>query len=360
MTTVLKRAARVAFALMPCVGLVFLGVAGAEPPKAPPPAMDSSKPEILPLDPLGKKGPREDIKIEYVEQKGVDANASLSNFGKHAPEARNISEMCEQYEGKIISFAGSTSLVEKCRQRVIEDSQVLNDLAIEKKVPVVDVTAKVVRTIPFGAPFEEKDVRKGSYDKAKVCKKMDGRYVTTDGDSFYFVEKCARRLFLSFEDFVSHNADNRPVLASTPEEIKALAAGPDMRVKKNEDSNILYKVDGDIYWSRLFPEGKVDRTGEDSLKKYQRMDEERSGLSKRAALCSRYEGKLVSFYSRLFLIEKCLRRPLLNVSLDTQTALLDGFGPQDISAEQYRAIPEGEGLDAEAFVKKTHSKATSK
>lgn len=335
---------------------------GAET-QAKPSDFEDAKAEIISLDPSSKRSSRNEMKIDYIEQLGVGTPVFPDAESKREKSdgVQKLSEMCELYEGKVIAFAGSLSLIDRCQQRVIEDTQVLNDLIIDGKKQVIDVPSAVVRTIPFGKPFlANRGLKKNPDSNAYKCSRFEGRYVTNDGENFFFVEKCHRRLFVSFEDFTYHNQENRPVLAATPEEFEVLLPGRVMEVRPTNEPEILYKVDGDIYWSRLFPKGKVERSGEDSLKKIETIDMERKKFSGRAELCSRYEGKIVSFYSKLFLIEKCLRRPLVNVSLDVQTSLADDFEPQDLSAEQYRVIPEGIGFDAEKLLKKSKTPSMEK
>ena len=128
--------------------------------------------------------------------------------------------------------------------------------------------------------------------------------------------------------------------------MKALPSAGDLRVKPKNEPAILYKVDGDIYWSRLFPAGKVDRNEEDSLHKIEKMGTEKALKVTRQELCSVLEGKVVSFFSRLFLVEKCLRRPLKDMNLEIQMEVYESRSPRDITSEQYLALPEGKELEA--------------
>lgn len=340
------------------IGLLLLLVAAisrAEAERSIKSQFESATANKMEFESATKKKISSDLNVEILEQKGL-GKPIFPEAKDVKTQAQTASEMCGLYEGKVIAFAGVTALIEDCKQRVVEDVQVLNDLVIDRKLSVLDVPAVVIRTLPFGKPFEAKDAKKNSISKKDLCEKMEGRYVTTDADSFFFVEKCARRPFVSYLDFTHHNVDARPVLAATQDEVESLPIGAPMSVKTSDESNLLYKIDGDIYWSKLFPSGKVDRQGPDTLQKIERIGEERARLGKLQELCSRYEGKIVSFYSQLFLIEKCKRRSLQNMSLDVQASLIDDFGPQDLSAEQYRAIPEGEVLDGEAFFKREKPK----
>ena len=322
--------------------------------------IDRVKTEMMPLDSGEKKQEEKKNSIEYIEQKGMGPSHATGVETPTFRAGRSVAELCSLYEGKVISFAGVIALVENCKQRVVESSQDFNMLLAEKKLSVVDVESEVVRKIPFGRPFESKPKVVNAEARQKLCEKTNGRYVTSDGESFFYVEKCVRKPFRSFVEFAQHNAEGRPVMALDEHELGALPEGSTIVVPASKESDVLYKVDGDVYWSRLFPPGKVDRLSEDSLKKIEKIDAERSRINKRSEICARYEGKIVSFYSRIYLVEKCLRRPLQDVTLDIQAALTDKFSPQDISAEQYRALPEGEGLSGEHYLKRGSSARSNK
>lgn len=305
--------------------------------------------EIIPLDPYTKKTPRKDTKFDFVEQKGIPANPppDAKAEEKKIGAAQSRSEMCELFEGKVISFAGSMSFIEKCMQRTIEDPSLLNYLTIDRNVQIVDVPSVVVRTLPFGKAYEKPISRQARQQPEKAgCARIEANYLTADGETFYFVENCRKRKFEDYVDFIAHNYHNSPVFGLSSKELEAIPNGAMLRVKPKDESAILYKMDGEVFWSRLFLAGKVDRNEEDSLKKIEKMGNEKSAKVTRAELCSLFEGKIVSFYSRVFLVQKCLRRPVTGLTLEAQMSLYEKRSPVDITAEQYQAIPEGLSLAA--------------
>ncbi len=305
--------------------------------------------EIIQFDPYTKKSPRKDTTFDFVEQKGLPPQAPPDTKAedRKIEAAQSRSEMCGLFEGKVISFAGSMSLVENCKQRLIEDSSQLNDLTLERGVQIIDVPSAVVRTLPIGKPYE-KPIRSEALKQPEKagCLRIEGHYLTADGENFYYIENCRKRKFEDYANFSAHNYHNSPVLGVSSKELDAIPVGAVLRVKPNDETTILYKIDGEVFWSRLFLAGKVDRNEEDSLKKIEKMGNERVAKVTRTELCTFFDGKIVSFYSRIFLVQKCLRRAVTGLTLEAQMALYETRSPLDITPEQYQAIPEGQSVDA--------------
>jgi hypothetical protein len=304
--------------------------------------------EVIPIDPSRKVKEEAGSKagaVEVLEQKGLGTPKFPDETSKKQHEdAITLKEICEEYEGKIVSFVDYVSLVEGCRQRRIEDQQLLNDLVVLRKTTVVDIPSVTFRRIPNGVPFRRKDYlemeKSGGPSRSRLCAEHEGRHVTTDGEEFFLISDCKLRRVASFLSLVDDSGNGRPVLVLAPEVLELIPQGVDLKSREKDESALLYRVDGDVIWSRLY-EGKVNRSSEDSLETLKKIEAEMVSRLDRGEVCAALEGRVISFFSKLYLVEKCIRRPLEGISLVVQAKIVDAKGIGDVTSGQYRLLPEG-------------------
>jgi hypothetical protein len=273
----------------------------------------------------------------------------LSKFDKIKTKA----EACELLEGKIVTYYDVASLVRGCKQQTIEDAELLNELVHLKRKLVVEVPARIYRLIPFGRPLSKHDLDGGGGTSKTLskqeCEEVEGRYVTVSGMTYFYIEDCKRRAFESYYDLQEHNKGKTTIMTLTPETLYRITTGPGMKVKSANQEAILMKMDGDVKWSRLARANRGVESGNDSPESLQEIQKVRK--VDRAEVCRKFNGKVVSFYSQMYFLEDCKRRPMAEFSLRLQQSAHARGGVIDISPEEFKAIPAGKAISEEDVLK---------
>lgn len=252
-------------------------------------------------------------------------------------------EACSKLEGRVLSYYDTSTYVKNCVQHPIEDPNLLNEMVYKKRIPVVEVPAHVYRLIPFGDAWSRDDV---ALSGSKVCRELNGQYVTSTGSDYFFIQGCKKRPFASYSELQAHNSKNAPVRLVSPDELERLDEGKRIEGSYNREVEALYRIVGD---SSLRP--KVD-----GRNKFIGSTEELEAISEKSdtdkkSLCRRYNRKIISFYSQLYYISDCKKRPLNVLPVTIQKKLAEkGTQITDLNSEQVNAIPLGKEVsEAEAL-----------
>lgn len=252
-------------------------------------------------------------------------------------------EACALLEGKVLSYYDAASLIVKCVQRPIEDPDLLNILVYKQKKAVTEVPAHIYRLIPFGEPWAapQNQAMTGS----KVCRELNGQYVTSTGTDYFFIEACKKRPFSSYVELQAHNRRNAPVLSVSPEQLEKLGEGKTTDGNYEKEVGALYKMVGDSALSTL---GSADgrskpvRSAEDIEALPLISGKEKIDGKK---LCIQFSNKVVSFYSQLFFISNCKKRPLKELPISIQLRFSErGASIIDVTSAQLDSIPTGKEL----------------
>lgn len=231
-----------------------------------------------------------------------------------AVEARTFSEsekrrVCGKYNGKYISVFGDVFKVDRCIRRPITDQELLFRLQ-KQGVRFIEVESTEVAAIPVGDTLHSTT----SITK-RGCKELNNTYITQSYMDIYWVEQCKKRLIPDYETFVElkrskgHNK-SMEVLALTPEEFESLQTGKEFDSVVDKKENLT----------------KPEKRGVDIIS----IDE----------ACRGVEGKVVSFYSRLYRIEKCRKREYDPEEFSKQL-LRSSAKITELTAEQWVSIPDG-------------------
>lgn len=266
-------------------------------------------------------------------------------------------ELCKALNGQIISYYDVVTLVEKCRQRLIADPEVLALLQQRKGIEPIEVPVDVYRRISFGEPLDRVDVIFGASGISKSeCKQFEGTLVTDLGQNFFLIEDCKKRQFRSSYDLNAYNRLGKPLMPMSSETLERIPTGRPMPTLKHDETEILYRMDGDVVWSRLFQ----DRTGQskasDTPEKIEKILTDREKRTRASEVCKKTEGRIVSFYSVFYLIENCKRRPIEKLPLSAQMHLDQRGGIRDVAPEEFLAVPEGRPLSEKDLMEKLHLK----
>lgn len=258
-------------------------------------------------------------------------------------------EACNLLEGKVVTYYDAASIVVGCTQRPIEDADLLNELVYKQKKQVAEVPAHVYRLIPFGEPWAAQQNQ--SLTSSRICRELNGKYVTSTGTDYFLIEACRKRPFSSYVELQSHNKRNAPVLSVSPEQLDKLDEGKPVAGSYDKEVEALYKIVGD---SALSPLGSAD-----GRSKPVRSAEELNALPVDASkekvdgkrLCQQFNNKVISFYSQLYFISNCQRRHIRELPIVIQQRFAErGTTIVDLTPAQLDSIPLGAELSEDEAV----------
>lgn len=222
-----------------------------------------------------------------------------------------VQKACEKYRGKLISVYGEIYKLENCVRHLIHDQETVYKFS-RQATPIVEVEASEVAALPVGDSWEQMNT------KERPCSKFHKQYVTYSYTDIYFVENCVRKLIPDYETLLAHRKQqgqrNGEVLALTAKEFWSMRQGRDI-------SSIIDKEFGTL---------KDGSAGVDIIP----VDE----------ACKGVDGKIVSFYSRLYKIEKCRKREIDAESFTMRRKLGD-IKIVELRPEQWVSIPDGKPYD---------------
>lgn len=218
---------------------------------------------------------------------------------------------CAKYEGRYISYYSEIYRVEKCKRRQVLDPATLQRLMLGA-ANVVEVEVTVIAALTPGPPVVE------AAKARRTCRQLEGRFVSFSYTDVYLVQKCHRRMFPDWETFIAFKkrktakaAQSGDILALTEDEFYGLPQGPDM--PSTIDIEFLKQYD------RTKPVDVIP------------IDE----------ACRGVEGKIVSFYSKLYKIEKCRKREM---NPELATLRNPSLKPRELTPEQWISLPDGKSL----------------
>jgi hypothetical protein len=214
---------------------------------------------------------------------------------------------CRKFEGRFIAYYDRVYKVERCQRReVMKESDEKSDVLAKQRIIVVE--GETIAKIPEGEAL-------GTKHEKPSCAKIEGRYILSRGDDLYFIEKCKKRLLPDWDTYADH-AQKRgkrgtEIIELSEEALAALAAGNDIKSVLDEE-----------YKKLLDAEKNIDVLP---------LDEACKGLN----------GKFVSYYSRIYRIEACRKRP---VDAEVFVAKNPRYQLQELTSEQWISIPVGKNL----------------
>ena len=223
-----------------------------------------------------------------------------------------IRQQSAKYEGRFIAYYSDVYKVEKCKRRPVIANETVFKL-MRSGAQIAEVPALAIAAIPEGSSIDLGTAE----STARPCSSFQGQYVTYSHSDVYYVEKCSRMLIPDYETYVVHRKlkghnQSSEIMAINWAEFSALKVG-------KEIESILVKE-----YAKLLEMGPpVDVIP---------IDEACAGLN----------GKMVSFYSRMYRIEKCRKRevdPELYLRKHANVATLE------LKPEQWISIPDGAPLD---------------
>lgn len=225
-----------------------------------------------------------------------------------------VRRICNKYQNQLIAFYGEVYKVEDCERRPIMSNKTVYELQRSGK-KILDVDGDTVAALPEGEPLD----LAMTIESARSCRQLDGKYVSFSSVDVYFVEKCKKRIFPDWETYIKHRekrGDKKgEVLSLSWVEFAALDSGAPI------DS-----VFDDIFSKLLSGEAGVDIIPVDEA-------------------CEGINGKVVSYYSRLYRVERCRKREIVEPELFLKKAGPAKMKIKELNSQQWLSLPDGQPID---------------
>jgi hypothetical protein len=223
---------------------------------------------------------------------------------------QEIQRFCAQHNNSLIAYYGEVYQVDKCTRRVIQNSKTLARM-IAKGAKVQDVDGDVIAAIPEGEPLDNELIRQS----VRSCKELKGQYVSYSAVDVYFVEGCKRRLLPDWTTYIDHrdvrDGERGEIIALSWEEFVALEEGA--RIPSVVDDMFARLLQGDA--------------GVDIIP----VDEACEGIN----------GKVVTYYDKMYQIEKCRKREILNPGDVLQGYIEKTTKFHELTSQQWLSLPSG-------------------
>lgn len=321
------------------------------PPSASEPTTVSSVEKIdLPLAPSSGATPKPKPTVEKKNSKTSILQTiplehrALQKFGN----IKTKQQACQVLEGKVVTYYDSATYVVNCIQRPIEDGDVLNALVFKMGKPVAEVPAHIYRLLPFGEPWVSNQEQNSSI--AKICRELNGRYVTSTGADYYYIDGCKKRSFSNYVELQAHNKRNAPILMVPPDQVDKIPNGRSLEGNYDKEVGALYKIIGESSVSTL-GNGSQNSKPVGSAEDLDSLPKKSKKSSDTKDFCKQYNKKVVSFYSQLFYISQCQKRPIKELPIAIQQRFSEqGSGIIDVSSHQLDSIPTGRELSEDEAV----------
>ncbi len=226
-----------------------------------------------------------------------------------------VQAICRKYEGQLIAYYGDVYKVEKCRRRPIINNKTVYGLQREGK-KVSDVSGDVVAALEEGDALDFAETKA----QARTCAQLEGKYVTFSNVDVYFVEKCKRRMFPDWETYIRH----REKRGDKKGEIFALSWIEFDELKPGDE---VYSIVDDMFKKLLTGDAGVEIIPVDEA-------------------CQGIDGKVVSYYQRLYRIERCRKREILDPELFVKRLGLNSTVKfVELNSEQWLSLPNGQPIE---------------
>ncbi len=293
-------------------------------PVAPPPMDDNDKPGIngrsnsknnndddggpRPDPNYGRRPPDTEVDGEVIE--GTEDEDRLKVTPRKKFSKSQTRKLCNKYRNKIISYYSKIYRVSACKRRPYLHHKSIVKLLTDG-VKFTEVDGNVIAAIPEGAAMDRELVE----DTARSCEDLEKSYVTYSHVDIFYVEKCKRYKFPDHATYEAHRGSRRmdPILDLSWLEFSRLAP-----------AKMFPSVLDDLYAKLLSGGGGVDIIPVDEA-------------------CEGIEGEVVTYYSRVYRIEKCYKREFLSSEVFTRTA--SERKKLEISSQVWLSLPNGRPID---------------
>lgn len=216
-------------------------------------------------------------------------------------------KVCAKYRGNLISVYGEIYKLENCTRHLVTDQEEIFRFA-RQGLKTVEVDSQDVAALPVGDAWDVVSA------KNRPCSFFSKKYVTFSYTDIYFVENCVKKLIPDYETLLAHR--KRQGIKSS--EVLALTAREFYQIRQGRDIPSII----DHEFSKLM-DGSA---GVDIIP----IDE----------ACKGVEGRFVTFYSRMYKIERCRKREI-NAEEFTMRRKVNEATLIELRPEQWVSMPDG-------------------
>ncbi len=275
--------------------------------------------EIMPVDSSGVIEPSPDQPMASGAKAGAaDDDDNIIKVPKEPDPpppkqftSREIQAVCAKYKNNLVSVYGELYKIRNCTRHLIVNQEEIFKFAREG-IKTIEVEATDVAALPVGDTWEHVST------KDRPCTFFSKKYVTFSYTDIYFVENCVRKLVPDYETLLSH----RKAQGIKSTEILALTAREFYGIRQGRDITSIV----DKEFSKLL-DGSA---GVDIIP----IDE----------ACKGVDGKIVTFYSRMYKIEKCRKREI-NAEKYTMGRRINDAKLIELRPEQWVSMPDGKPFE---------------
>ncbi len=232
------------------------------------------------------------------------------------PNPRQTVKFCKKYEGSFISYYQKVYKIQNCKRRQVASSTEISKLT-KQKTKIHPVEAEVIRNIPTGKKID--DLRP---PRDFACNKIEGKYVTFSNVSVYYIENCKKREFPDWTSYIQHSKGKPP----GGKTILAMPQNVFFRIKNGK--KISSSIDSEYSKQNL-------SSSKDTIEIIP-IDEACLGMN----------GKYFGYYSKIYKIEKCRKRLILDSSafVAKNKKILSSL--KEISSTKWFSLPDGPPIDS--------------
>jgi len=216
-------------------------------------------------------------------------------------------KVCAKYRGNLISVYGEIYKLEGCTRHLVTDQEEIFRFS-RQGLRTIEVESKDVAALPIGDTWDVVSA------KHRPCSFFSKKYVTFSYTDIYFVENCVRKLIPDYETLLAHR--KRQGIKSS--EVLALTAREFYQIRQGRDIPSII----DQEFSKLL-DGSA---GVDIIP----IDE----------ACKGVEGRFVTFYSRMYKIERCRKREI-DAEEFTMHRKINEAALIELRPEQWVSMPDG-------------------
>lgn len=238
--------------------------------------------------------------IQIKQSKTIETKVSLQDRKK----------VCLEFNNKYISYYSEVYRITNCKRHLLTPEEVY--IHTRKKGVIHTVDANVIIALAEGEVYQNI----GEIKKSNDCYGLEGKFVTFVYGHVYLVKNCKRRGFEYWSDYETFREKTpmkqRDIIPLNSELYASIPEGELMPAKISDD-----------YWGGFGKEG-VDIIPIDEA-------------------CYGVEGKYVSYYERVYKIEKCRKREVkAEVVMEGKLAKIKF---RELTSEQWISLPNGKNIE---------------
>lgn len=238
--------------------------------------------------------------------------ANQANAQKAQKKASKVALMaarkkaCRSYNGRLIGYYGKIYHVRGCKRYAVAKGDISK--MIRRHGGVRTVESDVVKVIPLHVPKPKTRL---------TCREAEGRVFLTLSGQLFQVAGCRRYVFPDWETFLEYRRKGR---------LGKKARGAFVEVEDHLAQTLPE--------ARVYP--SVLDTDNDSFLR----DNDAYDIIPAKRACKGIEGRYVTYYSQVYKIERCKKRPVL-----ITTDRIGSLKVRELTSSQWLSIPEGKPLN---------------